>query len=270
MIRKGLPHLLLALFLPMVAEALPPGAPMSEFGPKQLAVSAYFDHNGISLYEEEHPALFNFAGVGVEYAPWPYIQIGVFGGGAEFDIGVPESRLNDTSAHAFNGAYSMAGGGGLKLATPRIARDQLRLVVYGNASWFSAEDGAKNVRTGLYYQAGGSLQWAPVPSLNFILGAEFHALDGEQENSAGASAAFGLAGLTQLEAYRGLVGFEYVFPQKNRPFISVAFRPTGALGWDDQLGVRNASVCFTFGVITDLGNTAAGKQVEEDFGPLED
>lgn len=268
--RLGWKPILSALVMPVLVVALPPGAPMSEFGPKQVAVSAYFDHNGISLYEEGAPALFNVAGMGLEYAPWPFVQVGLFGGGAEFDIGVPENRLNDTTAHAFNAGYSMTGGAGLKLATPRIARDQLRLVAYGNASWFSAEDGAKNLRQGFYYQAGASLQWAPVPSLNFVLGGEYHALDGEQENSTGASQPFGLTQATPVDVFRGLAGIEYVFPQKNRPFISLSFRPTGALGWDKKMGLQNASLCFTFGVIADLGNVAAGKQVEEDFGPLDD
>jgi hypothetical protein len=250
--------------------ALPPGAPMSDFGPKQFALSASFDHNGLSLFEDAYPCVFNSVGLGAEYAPWRFIQLGIFVGASEFDIGVPESRLNDATAFAFNSDYNFTGGGTAKLATPRFARESLRLVVYGSAQWMNAEDGYSNERSGLYYQAGGSLQWSPITQLTIVLGGEYHTLDGTQKNATGSEGGFGLEGLTAVEYMRGLVGVEYVLPQKNRPFMNISLRPTGNLGWDSQLGVRSASISVTFGVMTDIGKPTAGHQEEATFGNLED
>ncbi len=251
--------------------AMPPGAPMGDFGPKQLAVSAFFDHNGLSLFEDPAMAVMNTAGMGVEYAPFRFLQIGAFAGAIETDIAVPVSRQSDTSARSFNGDYSFAGGGELKLATPRFIGDAMRFVAYGNATWFRVEDVSGNLRSGFYYQGGLSLQWSPMPRLNFILGAEYHALDGTQENTLKRQSPFGLTAAEEADAGRALVGVEYTFPQKNRPFISLSFRPNGNLGWDDRLGVKNASVAVAFGVITDLGQVAPGKQQEEEsISPIED
>ena len=52
---------------------------------------------------------------------------------------------------------------------------------------------------------------------------------------------------------RGIVGVEYYFKGKNRPFVSVAFRPTGAIGWHDELGLRNASISVSLGAMATLG-----------------
>lgn len=253
-----------------MALAMPPGAPMGDFGPNQLAVSAFFDHNGLSLYEDPAMAVMNTAGLGIEYAPLRFVQIGAFAGGTEVDVAVPDSRQSDTAARAFNGDYSFAGGGELKLATPHFVGDAMRFVAYGNATWFRAEDASGNLRSGFYYQGGLTLQWTVMPRLNLVLGAEYHALDGTQENTLKKQSGFGLNAAEEVDAGRGLIGVEYTFPQKNRPFISVSFRPNGNLGWDDRLGIKNASVAVSFGVITDLGRVAPGKQEEEVNSPMED
>jgi hypothetical protein len=250
--------------------ALPPGAPMSDFGPKQVAISASFDHNGLFLYDDKSPCIFNSVGLGAEYAPWRFIQIGAFVGAAEFDIGVPPSRINDSNAFAFNSSYNLTGGGSLKLATPRFARESLRLVVYGSAQWLQAQDDFSNERLGLYYQTGGSIQWSPMAQLTLVFGGEYHTLDGTQKNGAGAQSGFGLEGLTSVEYMRGLIGVEYVLPQKNRPFMNVSLRPTGGLGWEENLGIQGASLSVTFGVMTDIGKATVGHQEEENFGHLED
>lgn len=250
--------------------ALPPGAPMSDFGPKQFALTASFDHNGLLLYDDGSPSILNTVGLGAEYAPWRMIQLGVFLGATEFDIAVPESRKNDPRAFAFNSDYNFSGGASIKLASPRFAGESLRLVAYGSGQWVQAKDSFGNERFGLYYQAGGSLQWSPIPRLTLVLGGEYHALDGTQKNSAGRELPFGLEGLTPVEAGRGLVGVEYVMPQKNRPFFNVSLRPTGNIGWNEKLGIQGASLSVTFGVMTDIGSATVGHQEEEDFGPLED
>jgi hypothetical protein len=243
---------------------------MSDFGPKQVAISASFDHSGLFLYDDASPSILNSVGFGAEYAPWRMIQIGVFAGAAEFDIGVPESRRDDPRAFAFNSDYGFTGGGSLKLATPRFAKESLRLVVYGSAQWIQAQDGYSNERLGLYYQSGGSLQWSPISSMTLVLGGEYHTLDGTQKNGTGAKQGFGLEGLTAAEYLRGLIGIEYVMPQKNRPFVNISVRPTGGLGWDDKLGVQGGSISVTFGVMTDLGKATVGHQEEESFGQLEE
>ena len=52
---------------------------------------------------------------------------------------------------------------------------------------------------------------------------------------------------------------EYFFKGKNRPFLSVAFRPTGATDWHEHLGLRNASVSITLGAITTLPGKGPGQ-----------
>src|SRR3954462_15966772 len=114
----------LAILIPILALtgawAFPPGSPMSEFGPQEVAVSLFFDHSGQDLYSEAAPSLMNSTGLSVDYAPWPYIQLGVYAGADEFDVGVPKAWQSDTYKHGFNSDYQLLMGGNAKLATPRF------------------------------------------------------------------------------------------------------------------------------------------------------
>lgn len=254
----------LLLLLPLAALAAPPGSPMSEFGPSQVAVSLFFDHSGQDLFASPAPSMMNSTGLTVEYAPWPYIQLGVFAGADEFDIGVP-AGVSDTSVHSFDSDYKLLLGGGGKLATPRFVSNMVRLVAYGNVGWFNNGDDYGNVRRGFAYTAGGNVQVAVWKGLNFVLGGEFYAIDGEQEGSRGGTAPFGLNAVDGVVDYvRGLAGVEYYFKGKNRPFISVSFRPTSNIGWDDRLGLRGGSVCVSLGAIASLpGKSKSGGSEEE-------
>jgi len=252
------------------AVAAPPGSPMTEFGPRQVAVSAFFDHNGLTFYEDPATSILNTAGLAVEYAPWRYLQVGAFGGASELDIAVPDRRMNDPNAHSFDGDYSFTGGATAKAATPRLFQDALRLVGYGSGAWFQVEDAAGNIRRGMYYQGGATLQYAIGRSFNLALGGEYHAVDGEQENTRKEVQPFGLNAATDFDALRGVVGVEYTFPQKNRPFISLSFRPTGSLDWDDRLGLKNGSIAVSFGVIADIGGATPGNPGGGDLNVIEE
>ena len=56
---------------------------------------------------------------------------------------------------------------------------------------------------------------------------------------------------------------EYYFKGPNRPFISLAFRPTGALGFEDKLGLRGGAIGITLGAIATLP-TKGKTQIEEE------
>lgn len=264
---------LTALMLPALALGFPPGTPMSDFGPSQVALGMFFDHSGQDLFEESAPSVLNTTGVAVEYAPWPYLALGVFGGGAEFDVDVPDSRIGDTSAIGFNTGYSLYGGASAKLATPRFVSGTTRLVLYGSAGYLNAKDDFKNEKRGILCNAGGSFQFLTLGKLNFVLGGEFQAmLLGEQTSSLrkepepfGVSAPAGA-----MDYLRGLVGVEYYFKGKNQPFLSVAFRPTGATNWHDNLGLRNASVSVVLGAIATINSKGKNQVQEEEPGMAED
>jgi hypothetical protein len=263
-----LPVAVTCLMFPFAAAlGYPPGSPMSEFGPSQVAVGVFFDHSGQDLYEEGAPSLLNAVGLNLDYAPLPYVQVGVFAGAVEFDVGIVPRRLSDTSARAFNTDYSMYGGASAKLATPRFLSHSTRLVGYGAAGYFKNDDGHKNVKRGLHYNAGATLQWIFRDRLNFALGGEFHAIDGEQKSSRNEWEPMGLtAPLGMADYLRGVAGVEYFFKGANRPFISVAFRPSGSLGWDDRLGLRNGSISVSMGAMTTLGGGGGAQVQEEETG----
>lgn len=264
---------LTALLLPALALGFPPGTPMSDFGPSQVALGLFFDHSGQDLFEESAPSVLNTTGVGVEYAPWPYLALGVFGGGAEFDVDVPDNQINDTSALGFNTGYSFYGGGSLKLATPRMVNGTSRLVLFGSAGYVNAKDDFKNEKRGVVCNAGGSLQFLTWGKLNFVVGGEFQAiLEGEQTSSLTRDPQpFGIsAPAGAMDYMRGLVGVEYYFKGKNQPFVSVAFRPTGAANWHDNLGLRNASVSVVLGAIATINMKGTNQVQEEEPGLSED
>src|SRR5690606_1476612 len=119
------------------------------------------------------------------------------------------------------------------------------------------------------YQAGATVQYLFRDRLNFALGGEFRALDGEQISSRGGYEPIGISAPSGILDYmRGVVGGEYFFKGRNRPFVSVAFRPTGGSGWHDQLGLRTASISISLGAMTTLGKM--GEILEEDDSDLMD
>lgn len=259
-----------ALLAPSLAFSHPPGAPMSEFGPSQISLACYYDHSGQDVFEDGYPSILNSTGFSVDYAPWTYVQVGVFGGAAEFDVALPESRLEEADAHSYNTDYKITGGGSLKLATPRFASGTTRAVAFGSAMYLNSEDDAGNSKKGNLYNAGATIQYLFRDRLNFVLGGEFYALDGEQMSGSGGYRAFGFsrpAGI--VDFMRGIVGFEYFFKGANRPFVSVAFRPTGSIGWHDELGLRGGSVSISLGAMTTLGKGKADVE-EEDSGMVDE
>ena len=251
----------------LAAMASPPGSPMSEFGPSQVGVGLFFDHSGQNVFREKAPSVMNEAGMSVDYAPWPYLQYGVFGGGAEFDVSVPASRQTGTAVpRSFDGDYAFFGGGSTKLATPRIFSNTSRVVAFGAGTYFNNEDKDKNVKKGMLYNAGGTVQVLVNKRLNLVAGAEFYALDGSQQSSTGSSQPFGLTtGDGGLDYVRAIVGFDYFLKGKNHPFISLAFRPSSGLGWNDNLGLRGGSISICLGAIATLGGDGQEQDGSEDF-----
>lgn len=253
------------LCLPALAAAFPPGAPMSEFGPSQVSLSLFFDHSGQDLFTEAAPSVLNTAGLSLDYAPWPFFQAGIFGGATEFDVALPETRLSDTSAHSFNTDYSLSGGASMKLASPRFASGTTRLVGFGSVSYYGNEDKPGNLKHGLIYDGGATVQCLIANQLNLVLGGEFFAVYGEQKSArGGARTEFWNSQPDGLVDFgRGIVGVEWFFKGKNRPFISLAFRPTGSLDWHDQLGLRGGSISVTLGAMATIGKKLPDAGEEE-------
>lgn len=251
----GLRSVLAGFLMPGLGFCFPPGAPMSDFGPAQVSLSAYFDHSGQDLFVAPAPSLLNSTGFSLDYGPWPFVQFGLFGGATEFDIAVPDARKMDTAAFAYNSDYSFSAGGSMKLATPRFASGTTRAVAFGSLTYLDSKDVPGNARTGLIYNGGATLQYMLRNSLNFVLGGEYYAVYGDQKAASGsATEPFGLSeAMGIIDHMRGIVGVEYYFKGKNRPFVSVAFRPTGAIGWHDDLGLRNASISVSLGAMATLG-----------------
>ncbi|MDB5049501.1 MAG: hypothetical protein JWO30_2572 [Fibrobacteres bacterium] len=246
---------IMALVLPALGLCFPPGAPMSEFGPSQVSLSAYFDHSGQDLFDDASPSVLNSTGLSLDYGAWPFIQFGLFAGATEFDVALPDNRLSDSAAFAYNSDYSFSAGGSLKLATPRIASNTTRAVAFGSITYLDSKDVPGNSKTGLIYNAGASVQYLFLNRINFVLGGEFYTVIGDQKSATdGFVQPFSTSAPSgRVDYLRGLVGVEYFFKGKNRPFISVAFRPTGNIGWHDELGLRNASISVSLGAMATLG-----------------
>ena len=260
----------LALLIPATGMCFPPGSPMSDFGPEQVSLAAYFDHSGQELFLDMSPSVLNSTGFSLDYAPWTYLQMGLFGGLTEFDIGLPESRLSDPTAVAYNSDYTFSAGGSLKLATPRFAAGSTRAVSFGSVTYLDSKDEPGNARTGLIYNAGATIQYLLMKRVNFVLGGEFYTLVGEQTRASdNRTEPFGTSEVLGLIDYgRGIIGIEYFFSGKNRPFISVAFRPTGNMGWHNELGLRNASISISLGAMASIGKDKQGAR--EDVGGMID
>lgn len=266
--RTGIPTLLL---LPSLVLAVPPGTPMSDFGPSQVSLGLFFDHSGQDVFQEAAPSVLNTTGLSIEYAPWPYLAVGAFGGAAEFDVDVPEGSID--SSLGYNTGFSFYGGGSLKLATPRFLSGTTRLVAQATAGYLRAEDDFGNVKAGIMTNSGASAQVLAWGRLNLVLGGEFQALlRGEQTSSLEKTPRiFGISEPVGVMDYlRGLAGIEYYFNARNRPFVSVAIRPTGASGWHDHLGLRNGSISVTLGAIATLPKKGKNEVNEEEPGLEED
>lgn len=246
---------LFPLLFPALGFGFPPGSPMSDFGPSQVSLAAFYDYSGQDLFEDPAPSLLNSTGLSLDYGPWPFLQFGLFGGATEFDVALPESRAADTSARAFNTDYSFSAGGSLKAATPRFASGTTRAVAFGSVAYLDNQDASGNSKTGLVYNGGATIQYMLRNRVNFVLGGEYYAVYGDQASAQGGPTV--PFGTTESEGIidhlRGIVGVEYYFKGKNRPFISVAFRPSGSMAWHDDLGLRNASISVSLGAMATLG-----------------
>jgi hypothetical protein len=261
---------ILTLALPALGLCFPPGAPMSDFGPSQISLSAFFDHSGQDLFEDQSPSILNSTGLSLDYGPWQFLQFGIFGGASEFDVALPESRMADSAAFAFNTDYTFSGGASLKLATPRFASGTTRLVAFGSATYVNNEDAPGNAKKALISDGGASIQYLFLNRINLILGGEAHTFFGEQRRSSDDKVEpYSLSHPSGfIDYFRGLVGAEYYFKGPNHPFISIAFRPTGNIGWQDQLGFRNASISISLGAMTTLGKNKQ-ETGEEDNGMVD-
>jgi hypothetical protein len=161
----------------------------------------------------------------------------------------------------------------LKLATPRFASGTTRLVAYGTAAYLNAEDEFDNKKTGVMTNSGLSVQYLVRDRLNLVIGGEFQALlEGEQTSFNRTSPEpFGLTSpVGPVDYLRGLIGIEWFFKGKNRPFVSLAVRPTGTTAWHDHLGLRNASISITLGAIATLPGKGKNQIQEEEPGLAED
>ncbi|MDQ3000024.1 MAG: hypothetical protein M3Y08_01995 [Fibrobacterota bacterium] len=262
--------LMTALLVPALGSCFPPGSPMSEFGPAQVSLAAYFDHSGQDLFVDLSPSVLNSTGLSVDYGPWSFMQFGIFLGATEFDVALPETRLSDPDAFAYNADFSLSAGGSLKLATPRFASNTTRVVAFGSTTYLNSEDVHGNSKTGLIYNAGATIQYLFLNRVNFVLGGEFYTLIGEQKRANdGRVEVFGTSNPAGVVDYgRGIVGVEYYFKGSNRPFVSVAFRPTGSIGWHDELGLRGASISISLGALASLGKEKLDAD-EEDAGMID-
>jgi hypothetical protein len=245
---------------------------MSDFGPNQVALGLFFDHSGQDLFKEPAPSLLNTTGLGVEYAPWPWLAVGAFGGAAEFDVDVPDGKEGDTAFKGYDGNYSFYGGGTLKLATPRFASGTTRFVAQASAAYLNSEDENENAKKGFMTNSGVTLQSLAWGRLNFVVGAEFQALlEGEQTSSVTKDPEpFGVSATGPIDYVRGILGIEYYFKGANKPFVSLSFRPNGAIGWHDHLGLRNASIAVTLGAMATLPAKGKNQINEEEPGLAED
>lgn len=244
--------------------AYPPGSPMSEFGPNQTALGVYFEQSGQELYDTATSSFLNTAGVNLDYAPWKYFQLGIFGGGGELDVNITPGKENVTNIQRYESDLTWQFGLSSKLATPRVFNNTTGLVVYGSGEYISTEMN-KYFKKTFVYSAGGSIQIAVLPRLNLVFGGEFYALDGTQGPTInGDSKTF-----SNQDNIRGLIGFEFYMAGKNRSYISVAFRPTPNLDWESGHGIKGASISISLGAISITSTRGNAENGDDEGGNLE-
>lgn len=245
---------LLGLLVPG-AGAYPAGMPLSDFGPGQVATSLFYESQGFDVFDKPGQAssILSGGGLALEYAPWTFLQAGLFGGGAEYDVELPEDRRS-TTARAFNSGFAPFGGGTLKFMTPRFFGATTRLYLNGNATYFrnETEGISGNLKSGFLYGSGAGLQVQLHPMVNLSLGGLALLLDGSQESANGGSSDFGATYSALTPTARGSLGLDLFLPGKTRSFLSFAFSASSKLEYDDRLGPVESAVSVALGVITDL------------------
>ncbi len=253
------------LLLALTVEAYPPGSPMTEFGPNQMALGVYLEQSGQNVFAENVPSFLNTTGVNLDYAPLQYLQLGVFGGGGTFDNDIQKTSESKPNIQRFESGFMWQGGVSTKLATPRFIKNSTRLVTYGSANYFSATSSKSSVYVAksFVYEVGGSVQILVHPKFNLVLGGEFMAFDGTHTNDKGKESAFSNVPEDQ---FRGLIGFEYYVMGKNKSYISVALRPSQNFGWEDKHGFTGAALSISLGAISitsQKGNLENGEEDSE-------
>ncbi|MBF0431848.1 MAG: hypothetical protein HQK83_11250 [Fibrobacteria bacterium] len=243
----------LAGFILSSALAFPPAGPLTDYGPAKMAGAIFFDHSGQDIFEgaEETESILNTGGFHLSYAPFKMVQLGLYVGGAEFDHHAPANKP-DTAY--FDSEFKITGGATGKLVSPHFLYDKARVFVYGMAGYLEAKDTYQNVRQLNVYQSGIGFQFQIMKSLNAALGFEAFFIDGNQANT---SVGLGENPFGINTPYRGMISLEY-YPKtyrdlwENQPFFSITVRGAPGIGLDNNLGLKNASIAVSVGMITNF------------------
>jgi len=243
---------IIILFLYLVTWSLPPAGPLVEYGPAKMSMAAYFEQSGQDIFKPGQAAVSSHYQIGglLSYSPFKFLQFFSFFGASQFDHNASELY----PGIGFNGEFDLNYGGGLRLNSPRVAAEVIGISLFGGAGLWQAEDSdTKHVREGKEYQAGGQLTFMAGKHLLIGLGGEFYLLDGSQKspNSPQKSS------FANQDLGRGLITLEY-YPTttegalKGRPFINIHAKITPNVGYDEHLGLKNAAIGISVGLISDF------------------
>lgn len=226
----------------------------------RLAVGASYHLDGITITADSVPALMNRIELRACYSPTRLFNLGVDVGAVKMDVDSC-TTARDTFG-VFSGNFGFAGGGHIKLATPRFFKDRLGFVALGKAMYFNSENEEDAAYGGIDLAGAGGLQFH-IKGLGFLTaGARVYLIRGTNRDYAGTEGEY-----ANSNNVRGWVALD-IFPRletagENRPYLSVEVSVSPDVEINERVPIRELGFSVCIGSVTGrLYGEAAGIEWE--------
>jgi hypothetical protein len=211
----------------------------------RVAVGASYHLGGYTLYNLEVPSLFNRIHGRVEYGPFKYLTLGIDLGTTKIDV--------DTDS-LFQGKFGFSGGGHLKIATPRFAKQYLSVIVIGQATIFNSVNSHSPAYAGKAYAGkdgtGALGLQVHIPGFGYITaGPWVYLIQGTNTSYTGQEAFY-----SNTDNIRGWLAIDF-FPKmkeigNNKPYISLEVSISPKATYSERIPVQAFSVSISVGSVT--------------------
>lgn len=225
--------------------------PAMNLPPLRLAIGASYDVGGFSITNDAVPALLNRFHGRISFSPSRFVDAGIDLGTAQMEVDSYQDT-NDTIG-IFHGQYGFSAAAHVKLRSPFFAGDRLAAVGIGQAGWFSSENKAGALYSGIDGTGAVGLQYRLLDYGYITLGVKAYLIQGTnrgyldkdsdtQSKYSNNNNIQGWLAIDFLPSFRGGVN--------GRPYFSFECSAGPGAAAGDRIPLRQASISLAIGWIS--------------------
>ncbi len=213
----------------------------------RIAIGASYHLGGYTLTNKEIASLWNRIHSRVEYAPLEFVSLGIEFGATQIDV---DSYINGfDTVPVFQGRFGFSGGAVLKLSTPAILHDYIKITCITKASFFSSKNNHKALYKGIDGVGIIGVQFH-IPRFGYITtGPLVYLIDGTNQSYTGKENFY-----SNVNNIRGWIAIDF-FPRlkeitTNKPYISLELSVSPEVDFSRKVPVQEFSVSISIGSVT--------------------